>query len=79
MPVSIAFYHSSKKRGDASAVGSSYQSVALHERTAATPALPCEFYRNIWGPSDEEDAALRRRARSSKSSRSSTSTSSPPR
>ncbi|CAH0477319.1 unnamed protein product [Peronospora belbahrii] len=34
--------------------------------------LPCEFYRNIWGPSDEEDAALRRRARSRKS------TSSPP-
>ncbi|CAI5712279.1 unnamed protein product [Hyaloperonospora brassicae] len=77
MPVSIAFYHSNK-RGDASAVGSSYQSVALHERTAATPAtaLPCEFYRNIWGPSDEEDAALRRRARSSKSIRSSASTSS---
>ncbi|GMF10335.1 unnamed protein product [Phytophthora lilii] len=33
-------------------------------------ALPCEFYRNIWGPTEEEDAALRRRARSSKFSSS---------
>uniref|UniRef100_A0AAV1VM34 Uncharacterized protein n=1 Tax=Peronospora matthiolae TaxID=2874970 RepID=A0AAV1VM34_9STRA len=79
MPVSISFYHS--KRGDSSATASSsYQSVALHEAAAAKPpptVLPCEFYRNIWGPSDEEDAALRRRARSNKSaSRSSTSTSS---
>ncbi|KAI9906847.1 hypothetical protein PsorP6_004168 [Peronosclerospora sorghi] len=35
--------------------------------------LPCEFYRNIWGPSVEEDAAMRRRARISKCSSLSTS------
>ncbi|CEG48044.1 uncharacterized protein PHALS_05521 [Plasmopara halstedii] len=29
-------------------------------------ALPCEFYRNIWGFTEDEDAALRRRARSTK-------------
>ncbi|GMF33842.1 unnamed protein product [Phytophthora fragariaefolia] len=32
--------------------------------------LSSEFYRNIWGPTEEEDAALRRRARSSKFSSS---------
>ncbi|KAK1948214.1 hypothetical protein P3T76_000504 [Phytophthora citrophthora] len=64
MPLSISFYHN--KRGEG--VASSYQSVALHDREKVKHkmALPCEFYRNIWGPTEEEDAALRRRARSSK-------------
>ncbi|KAG7392510.1 hypothetical protein PHYPSEUDO_000198 [Phytophthora pseudosyringae] len=68
MPLSISFYHS--KRGEG--VASSYQSVALHDREKVKHkmALPCEFYRNIWGPSEEQDAALRRRARPSKFSSS---------
>ncbi|KAE8910564.1 hypothetical protein PF005_g4433 [Phytophthora fragariae] len=68
MPLSISFYHN--KRGEN--VASSYQSVALHDREKVKHkmALPCEFYRNIWGPTEEEDAALRRRARSSKFSSS---------
>ncbi|OWZ24674.1 hypothetical protein PHMEG_000196 [Phytophthora megakarya] len=72
MPLSISFYHS--KRGEN--VASSYQSVALHDREKVKHkmALPCEFYRNIWGPTEEEDAALRRRARSSKFSSSPAST-----
>ncbi|KAG3119060.1 hypothetical protein PI124_g3197 [Phytophthora idaei] len=68
MPLSISFYHN--KRGESAA--SSYQSVALHDRTKVKHkmALPCEFYRNIWGPTEDEDAAQRRRARSTKSGRS---------
>ncbi|TDH65041.1 uncharacterized protein CCR75_002123 [Bremia lactucae] len=65
MPLSISFYHN--KRGDNAA--NSFMSVALHDREKVKHkmALPCEFYRNIWGPTEEEDAALRRRARSIKS------------
>ncbi|KAH7479138.1 hypothetical protein PRIC1_009309 [Phytophthora ramorum] len=68
MPLSISFYHS--KRGVN--VASSYQSVALHDRAKVKHkmALPCEFYRNIWGTSEDEDVALRRRARSTKFSSS---------
>ncbi|ETL87296.1 hypothetical protein L917_13465 [Phytophthora nicotianae] len=68
MPLSISFYHN--KRGESAT--SSYQSVALHDRAKVKHkmALPCEFYRNIWGPTEDEDAALRRRARSTKSGRS---------
>ncbi|RLN82558.1 hypothetical protein BBJ28_00009502 [Nothophytophthora sp. Chile5] len=62
MPLSISFFHS--KRGD----GNSYQSVVLHDRAKVQSkmALSCEFYRNIWGLSDEEDAARRRRNRTTK-------------
>lgn len=67
MPLSISFYHS--RRGASPA--SSYQSVALHDPNKVHKmALPCEFYRNIWGPTEEEDAALKKKARSSKFSRS---------
>jgi hypothetical protein len=68
MPLSISFYHTKRAENAAS----SYQSVALHDRAKVKHkmALPCEFYRNIWGPTEEEDTALRRRARSSKFSSS---------
>ncbi|KAG7394918.1 hypothetical protein PHYBOEH_004475 [Phytophthora boehmeriae] len=64
MPLSISFYYN--KRGASPA--SSFQSVALHDRAKVQHkmALPCEFYRNIWGPTEEQDAALRRRAKSSR-------------
>lgn len=64
MPLSISFYHS--KRGNP--IATSYTSVALHDRKKIKHrmVLPCEFYRNIWGPTDDEDALLRRRARSTK-------------
>ena len=68
MPLSISFDPSKRTTTTTTnTTHSSYHSVALYDRANTVKpimTLSSEFYRNIWGPTDDEEAALRRRARS---------------